>query len=220
MPEPRWEKVWLTNELDSGLGYARPLWFADSSGLAAEIWGGETSSLVVEIFGDKGWTKEFGLEYVGGKHKAVLNISLDAVDKDKRLYFSTIESPPEVKQAGWAKYRFFRCEIANKELFCEKISEFDEAGKRISSLYLLSNGDVIFGRWREDGCIRHLKPGQARAKCIADTRYGDDYEDISLIGVSPDEKWIAVRRGKTPPKPKGRFYGYQYDLFVKKLSQD
>ncbi|MBI5559685.1 MAG: hypothetical protein HY883_00210, partial [Deltaproteobacteria bacterium] len=56
MPEPRWEKVWFTNEW-----LADERWFADSSGIVAEIWG-NGSSLGVEIFGEEGWAKEFSLK--------------------------------------------------------------------------------------------------------------------------------------------------------------
>src|SRR3972149_5194430 len=87
---------------------------------------------------------------------------------------------------------------------------------KIFSLKLLPSGDVVFDR-EEDNCIRLVKRRGTVAECLADTRYNDEvYIGIDLIEISPDGRWMAFRRSKLPP-PGDRYYGYQYDLFVKEI---
>lgn len=215
MPEPKWETVWLSNEWLYGSTY----WFADSSGVVTGIWG-NGASLGVEIFGENGWAKEFSLKgSVCGREEGC-NVVDESVDNEKRFYLLTGESFPVAERMTRTKYLFFLCRIENRELLCEQTGELMEHENRFAFVKILSDGNIIFKR-EEDGCIRRLKQGQTDAKCIADTRYGDDaYKEIRLVAVSPDGRRLAFRRGKTPPKPGGRFYAYQYDLFVKDLSED
>lgn len=212
MPEPKWETVWLTNDWTRVLTF----WLPDSSGIATQVWG-DGSSFGVEFFGTDGWAKEFSLEQINPEEK--YSISLEAVDSEGRLYIRMGEDYLKTNYRAWHKYHFVRCKIKDKELACEAIGEFDVRNYYISNSNLLANGDYVFKKDGDD-CIRLLKPWHASAECIADTRYKNEtYEDISLIGTSPDGKWMAIRRGKLPP-PGKRFYAYQYDLFVKELSGD
>jgi len=216
MPEPRWEKVWLTNEWL----YGNTFWFADSSGIVTMIWG-NGYSLGVEVFGENGFAKEFSLEEIGKGR----NVVLEGVDKEERFYLTTAEETRTDKVWARTRYNFFRCAIKDKELVCEKINEFDNRKYDISSSELLANGDFIFSGGEDNSCIRRIRPGQTNAECIADTQYGDNaYEVIHSFtfypSVSPDGKRMAFERGKMPSKPGGRFYYYQLDLFVKELSED
>ncbi len=210
MPEPKWETMWFTKDWT----YLETFWLPDSSGIVTRLWG-NGSSLGVEFFGQNGWAKEFSLDRVSPAPR--FWGSLEAVDNKGRLYFSTIV----YTEGGQGRniYDYFRCEIKNKELICEAIGELDGREHRIASSELLPNGNIIFKRGGDD-CIRLLKQGHTDAVCIADKRYKNEtYEDIYLIGTSPDGKWMAFRRGKLPP-PGKRFYAYQYDLFVKELPGD
>ncbi|MBI1912640.1 MAG: hypothetical protein HYS21_11645 [Deltaproteobacteria bacterium] len=212
MPEPKWETVWLTNDWT----YFDTFWLPDSSGIVTSVWG-DGASLGVEFFGQNAWAKEFTLEQINPGEKYI--ISLEAVGSKGRLYFVMGDEYLIKDRKGWHKYHFAGCEIKNKRLTCEAIGEFDAQNHYTSASNLLANGDFVF---KEDGdnCIRLLKPEHADGGCIADTRFKNEiYEDIYLIGTSPDGKWMAFRRGKLPPSDK-RFYAYQYDLFVKELSDD
>ncbi len=216
MPEPKWDKVWLKNEWT----YNRTFWFADSSGVVTAIWG-NGSGLGVEIFGEDGWAKEYDFEQLGFGTKPRLSVYLKAVDKENRLYFITGESIRVSKRMSRKKYRFLRCKINDRDISCEEfgILSEDEKGIEPNLLNLLPDGNIIFIRGK-DSCIHRLKPGETDAECIADVRYEDDtYKRIRLRAVSPDGKWIAFTRGKEPPKPGGRFYRYQLDLFVKEIPE-
>jgi hypothetical protein len=212
MPEPRWEAVWLTNEW----GYGETRWFEDSSGIVTMIWG-NGHSLGVEFFGEGGWSKEFSLDMLRSDPRS--NVSIAAVDEDNVLHFVTMEDYP-VGDSPRKVYNFFRCKIKYKDLVCSLGDGLkEEKDEKIRSLELLPNGDVIFER-EEDNCIRRVKHRKLVAECIAHTRDNDEvYIGIDLIEISPDGKWMAFRRSKLPP-PGDRWYAYQYDLFVKELSED
>jgi len=215
MPEPKWKKVWFTNEWT----YYQTFWFADSSGIATALWG-DASSIGVEFFGEDGWAKEYDLKQSVCYRKEGCSVTIDAVDRKKRIYLGTGEDLPVFKRIPMTKYHFFMCRITNGELVCEEAAALKEQEKKFAFIEMLPDGDIIF---HEDGdnCIRRLTPGQTHARCIADTRYGNEtYEDISMLAVSPDGKQMAFRRGKTPTNPNGRFYTYQFDLFVKELFED
>lgn len=213
MPEPKWEKVWLTNEWT----YNPTFWFADSSGLVTEIWG-DGSSIGVEFFGKNGWAKEYSIKQSICYRNEGCSVIIDAVDRKKRIYLGTGEDIPLSKRRTITKYHFFRCEIDNKELLCEHRGDVTEHKKGFSFIEMLPDGDIIFHE-DDDACIRRLTPGQTHARCIADTRYGNEtYEDIQMVAISPDGRQMAFRRGKLPPKPDGRFSIYQFDLFVKEIS--
>ncbi len=210
MPEPKWETVWLTNEWT----YLETFWLPDSSGIVARLWG-DGSSLGVESFGQNAWAKEYSLDRISPARR--FSGSLEAMDNKGRLYFSTIVYTEGGQ--GSNIYDYFRCEIKNKELLCEAIGKLDGRKHRIASRELLPNGNIVFKR-DGDHCIRLMKGGQTDGECIADTQYnGDTYEDIDLIEISTDGRWMALRRSKLPP-PGKRFYAYQYDLFVKELSDN
>ncbi len=212
MPEPKWEPELLTNEWD----YDDARWFADSAAIATLIWR-NGHDFGVEFFEINGWSKEYDLAQFGFGRNTKRSVSLDAVDKEDRIYFTAVESGYNI---AMSKFYFYRCEIKKQKLFCEETGGFDEGGRDINSYEVSPDGDFIFSR-DEDSCIRRFRPGQTNTECIADTRYGNDvYEVIDLIDISPDGKWMALKRGKIPPKPGGRFYTYQQDLFVKELSED
>lgn len=209
MPEPKWEAVWFTNDWT----YLETFWLPDSSGIVTLVWG-YGASLGVEFFGRDGWVKEFSLDKISPAK--MFSGSLNALDDKGRLYFTSILH--EASWQGRSTYGYFRCEIQKKELICGAIGELDGNEHRIASHKLLPNGNVVFKK--EDDCIRLMKAGQNGSKCIADTRYNNEvYIGIDLMEVSPDGKWMAFRRSKLPP-PGKRFYAYQYDLFVKELSDD
>ncbi len=215
MPEPEWEKLWLSN----AWFYDNTLWFADSSGIVTRIWG-DGSALGVEFFGDGGWAKEFSLEELSGGKRPGVSITFEAVDKENRIYLTLSETPLEAKRWGWTRHRFLQCVIRNRKIACKELGRLDEHGRRITTLILLPDREVIFKR-EGDRCIRRLILRKTDAQCVVDTRYGEArYRAVELIDVSPDGRWMAFLRSKTPPKQSGRFYVYHLDLFVKEISRD
>ena len=223
MPEPKWETVWLKNDWVYGSTH----WFPDSSGILTNIWENGYFTLGIEFFGVEGWSKEFSLDLMRprktrGADFGATYVFFEAVVEDNILYFIAMDDIADGRSAR-KKYSLFRCRIEDRDLTCSSAGGFEtEEGRRISleSIEHQFNEDVIL-KYNEDNCIRRIRAGGSVAECIADTRFEDDeYEDIDMVGVSPDGRWLAIRRGKLPPKPGGRFYAYQYDLFVKKLSED
>ncbi|HLC17682.1 MAG TPA: hypothetical protein VJM57_01530 [Thermodesulfobacteriota bacterium] len=214
MPKPKWETVWLTNEWT----YYNEYWLPDSSGIVMEVWNAG-ASLGVEFFGKERWSKEFSLDML--RSGPGTNVSLAAVDESNVLHFVAVKDYP-VGDYSRSIYNFFRCKIKHRDLICDLTGgiEEEEDDENILSLDLLPNEDIIFKR-EEDNCIRRVKRRETVAECIADTRYNNEiYIGIDLIGISPDGRWIAIRRGKLPPEPEGRFYTYQYDLFVIDLKEE
>lgn len=212
MPEPKWETAWLTNDWT----YFDTFWLPDSSGIVTGIWG-DGASLGVESFGKKAWAKEFSLDMLRSSPDS--NVSMATVDKPNILHFIAVKNYPS-GDSSRKMYNFFQCKIKHKDLICNMTGGIKEdEDEHIISLKLLSNGDVIYKK-EEDNCIRRVKHDKLVAECIANTRHNKEiYIGIDLIGISPDGKWMAFRRGKLPP-PGKRFYAYQYDLFVKELPGD
>ncbi len=196
---PEWEGVWFTENWTS----AHARWFPDLSGVVTN---GQLSDdkICVEKFGENGWAKCFDLESGSDKFK---------VGRDSRIYYLAIDGNI------WEPHNnhLYQCDIENKELKCKRIlKEFDDV---LPSFDFLSNGDIIFqDRVRYD-CIWRATPGQSNARCVILPEFKDD--SVSLIGISPDGRWLAFRRSnRSKEKTKNNDYFWTGDLFVIELTDD
>lgn len=204
------DAVWFSNkEWDAG-EYA---WFKDSSGMAALIWYG----IGVEFFGDGGWAKAFTL---WGPRFGVASIK---TDRENRVYFTITEDAAEmdddiVRLIG-GKYLLKRCSIKSRELVCETIL----ARKYFGPYEILPDGDILFNTVYEN-CIRCAFPGVTDDECVIGGRYGDtNYDDVILIGLSPDGRRLAFKRLKKTARFKGTSKEddyFRYDLFLIDMTED
>jgi hypothetical protein len=194
VPGASWEAVWFSN--DEWSAGSNTLWFPDSSGMVTFT--NHPFGIGVEFFGNEGWAKVFKLGPEYGEVFSTLN-----VDTENRIYFVTendLIPRPDINSI------LYRCIIKDKELSCEKIFESEEYGP----YEILPGGDIIFEAIY-DKCIRRITPGQSRAECVIDKRYGSrTYHDISFLGISTDKRWLAFKRSN----------GFQSDLFAIELIYD
>ena len=198
-PVPWLESVWFSNERWDP---SEHVWFQDSSGVAAIIT--YTYGIGVEFFGEDGWARLFedGEEFGG--------FSQLRTGKDGKVYLDS---------GGW----FYRCDVSKKGLDCEKVLKHGNLGP----YEVLSNGEIVFSEVGNNECIFRISAGEDYAECVIGARYGNKiYDDVSLIGTSPDGRWLAFHRFTWPVKivddsliyeSGGHFY---YDLFLIDLKDD
>lgn len=204
------DAVWFSNKEWNAGEYA---WFKDSSGMAALI----SYGIGVEFFGDNGWAKDFTLWGPG------FGISSIKTDSENRIYFTITEDAAEMEndivQHIGGNYLLKRCSIKSRELVCEKILT-----RKYLGLYeILPDGDILF----EIGygkCIYRAFTGTADVECTIDGQYGHaDYDDVELIGLSPDGKRLAFKRLKKTQRFKGTSKEddyLRYDLFLIDMTGD
>jgi hypothetical protein len=194
----QWEGIWFTK----GWKPYEAAWFPDSSGVLT--YGEKYSNIIcVEFFGKDGWARCFDL---------ALDTEAFKGDRGKRFYFLG-KSP----QSG--KNNLHRCDIRDGEIFCERILE----GYNVKpSFGFLPGGDIVFQDYDEyDECIRRVGQGRDNARCIIYPRYGDSvYDKVSLLGVSPDGRWLVFDRYNRITEPDGESFRWRVDLFVIDLAND
>jgi len=185
MPEPRWEPLWsiyegLTKD-DWDWNWAEARWFKDSSGVVTHGY----NKLYVEIFGQGGWAKRFAV-----KPEFKDSLSALSVDKNGGIYFlASDEAPKEI----WSKHFLYRCKIEDNEFYCEIMHTFNEY---VNAYVLLPDGDILY-RDYDNTCIYRVTPHHRNRECVIGRFYANDlYDGMSLIGISPDGKWLAFERYK------------------------
>ncbi len=206
----RLDAVWFSNEEWVAGEYT---WFKDSSGMAALIWYG----IGVEFFGDNGWAKAFNLWGPG------VGVSSIKVDRENRIYFVRTESAHEMSEGILPQlsgsYLLNRCSIKSRELICEEIL----VRKYLGYYEILSDGDILF-EIVYDKCIYRTSPGGTDAECVIGRQFGNAaYDNVSLIGVSPDGKRLAFERLKEITRFKGtseKDEYLHYDLFLIDITED
>lgn len=200
-PELRF--LWFNN---TGWWMGEQAWFKDSSGVVAFVPG----RLGVEFFGENGWAKSFDLWKPG------IGISSLKVDLENRIYFETTETALEMSDGILPQlhgnYLIHRCAIKAMSLDCERIM----ARENLGPFEILPDGDIIF-EVIYDKCLHRFSSGKADEGCEIEARYGNDtYDDVHVIGTSPDGKRFAFERFKETAVFKGmerdRKYS-RYDLF-------
>lgn len=208
-PEPLLEEVWFSND-DWWDPYSL-VWFPDSSGAVALI-SNPSYDIGVEFFGEGGWSGAFKFvpEYgvLGGL----------TVDTRNRIYFvlEFITGLSDVVPAPDIDPTLHRCGIEDRELVCEEILERDD----IAGYVILPDGDIVF-KELYDNCIRRASPGETDAGCMIGRRYDNEaYEDVFLIGISPDGRWLAIKRSSYDSKPDDLYFNYRADLFLIELVYD
>jgi hypothetical protein len=205
-PEPWLEEVWFGN--DNWWDPHTFVWFPDSSG-AVTLISNPLYDIGVEFFGDGGWSGAF--KFVP-EYGVLTELT---VDTRNRIYYvlEFITGLSDVIPAPDIDPTLHRCSVEGGELVCEEILERDD----IARFVILSDGDIVFQELY-DNCIRRVSPGETDAGCMIGRRYGNDvYEDVSLIGISPDGRWLAIKRSSYDSKPDDRYFNYRADLFLIEL---
>ena len=175
-------------------------WFPDSSGVAAYL-DYPYSGLGVEFFGEHGWSKVFK---VPGE-VAYKNIT---PRWDGVIYYDSYDA-------------IHRCKLKDKGLLCEEVVNYTCGnGEFIAGYDVLSDGDILF-QGIYDKCIRRISPGEKKAGCVIDTRYGEErYRNISGGSISPDGKRMVFVRSDYVSTPYESYINYRADLFIIELTDN
>jgi hypothetical protein len=192
-----WETVRFAREKYQ----SRAIWFPDSSGVISSG-KGATNILCVEFFGKDGWDRCFKQE--GDMLKL-------RVDREGGIYY--LEGSPLAGQ-----HRLWQCVIKDREVTCQRMFEKYDV---FHIFDFLPGGDIIFEDNNNDLCVHRSTPEGKVDECVINVGYDDSlYNSVSIIGVSPDGRWLAFRRGVKPIIYEGkRRYGGQ-DLFVIELKDN
>jgi hypothetical protein len=203
---PWLDAVWFSSKKWNPGEYA---WFQDSSGMAAYL--GGPDDIGVEFFGDGGWTGAFELWGPG------IGVSSLKVDRENRIYITRTQGAVDMETGIvpllTGKNLLLRCSVESRQLVCEEIL----ARGNLGPYEILPDGDILF-ELIYGKCIRRASPGGTDDECVLDSDHaGGTYNDIGLIGVSPDGKRLAFMRFK------GRIMKddpFRYDLFLINITGD
>lgn len=183
-----WEPVWFST---TWWERYKTKWLPDSSGVYHSS--NNPNQICIEIFGDGGWAKCFNVF-----HRFAGHIFDTKVDSLNRIYF----------QLDRFSQAVHRCHIGDKELSCRVIGY---------SRYFAITPDNrhIFKKLTHKDCIRLSSSWEADGECIADNNFkGEDYVNTTLVGVSPNGRWLAFGREYKNKMPRSADPYLDADLIV------
>ncbi len=177
------------------------IWFPDSSGIVS--YGRRYANILcIESFGKDGWDRCFE------QKDSMLELK---VDREGGIYY--LEGHPLAD-----KYFFDQCVIKDRKVSCKRMLDEYEL---VRSFDFLPGGDILFKDYENYVCIHRATPDGKVTECAIDVRYGDHvYDGVSVVGVSPDGRWLAFDRYNKVKKPGREKIYWEFDLFLMELKDN
>ncbi|VAV84070.1 hypothetical protein MNBD_DELTA01-710 [hydrothermal vent metagenome] len=177
------------------------IWFPDSSGIVS--YGRRYANILcIEFFGKDGWDRCFE------QKDSMLELK---VDRGGGIYY--LEGHPLAD-----KYFFNQCVIKDRKVSCKRMLDEYEL---VRSFDFMPGGDILFEDYDNDICVHRSTPEGRVTECVIGVRYGDHvYDGVSVVGVSPDGRWLAFDRYNKVKKPERKKIYWEFDLFLMELKDN